>query len=227
MVEFVANNQILLESRAIVGRLGSRTPIVRLEANDLVLNPPWHVPEDIAADQILPKLRRNPNYLVASNMVLANGPADDPQGRSIDWRKMKAMPYLIEQSPGPNSAMGVMMLDAPNEFGVYLHDTPGRALFQGSKREASNGCIRVEKMLELSALIVGGETTGATDQLNAEIATGQTQQVALEKSIPIYLLYQTAVAYSDGTVGFREDFYGRDKRRLLNRHGYARNDKIS
>jgi murein L,D-transpeptidase YcbB/YkuD len=210
-VKLIENGQVSLDSRAIVGRLGSKTPITRLLAGALVINPPWHVPEDIAAAQILPKLRQNPNYLSDKNMVLANGPADDPHGRTLNWRKMKTMPYLIDQNPGPGSAMGELMLDSPSSFGVYLHDTPGKALFQASTRLASNGCIRVENMLELSALILGGEKENTADQLRADIAAGQTQQLSLETPVPIYLLYQTAIAYSDGTVGFRPDVYGRDK----------------
>lgn len=210
-VKYIANGEVQLESRAIVGRLGSKTPITRMVANTLVINPPWHVPEDIAAAQILPKLRQNPNYLAAKNMVLANGPADDPQGRTVDWRKMKTMPYLIDQNPGPDSAMGTMMVDAPNEFGVYLHDTPGKALFQANPRIGSNGCIRVENMLELSALMLGGERESTVEQLGAAIASGETQRVPLDSHIPIYLLYQTAIAYTDGTMGFRADVYGRDK----------------
>jgi murein L,D-transpeptidase YcbB/YkuD len=210
-LKLVENGQVSLESRAIVGRLGSKTPITRLLAGTLVINPPWHVPEDIAAAQILPKLRQNPHYLSDKNMVLANGPADDPHGSTLDWRKMKTMPYLIDQNPGPGSAMGELMLDSPSNFGVYLHDTPGKALFQAGVRLASNGCIRVENMLELSALILGGDKENTAEQLRADIAAGQTQQLPLETAVPIYLLYQTAIAYSDGTVGFRADVYGRDK----------------
>jgi murein L,D-transpeptidase YcbB/YkuD len=210
-VKLIENGQVSLESRAIVGRLGSKTPITRLLAGALVVNPPWHVPEDIAAAQILPKLRQNPNYLSDKHMVLANGPADDPQGHTLNWRKMKTMPYLIDQNPGPGSAMGEMMLDSPSNFGVYLHDTPGKALFQANPRLGSNGCIRVEDMLELSALVLGGDKENTKEQLRADIAAGQTQQVALETPVPIYLLYETAIAYSDGTVGFRTDVYGRDK----------------
>jgi murein L,D-transpeptidase YcbB/YkuD len=210
-VEFIANGEILLESRAIIGKPKSKTPIARLSASALIIDPPWHVPEDIAASQILPKLRQNPNYLAGKNMVLENGPAGDPYGRTLNWRKLKAMPYLVDQNPGPDSAMGVLMLDAPNSFGVYLHDTPGKALFEAKTRDASNGCIRVERMLELSALILGGDTNDTTDQLRADIAAGTTQSIALNKELPIYLLYQTAVAYQDGTVGFRGDIYGRDK----------------
>jgi murein L,D-transpeptidase YcbB/YkuD len=201
----------VLETRAIVGRLGSKTPITRMMASSLTLNPPWQVPEDIAASQILPKLRQDPNYLASRNMVLVNGPPDDPHGRSINWRQARGVPYYIDQKPGPDNAMGLVMLDSPNDFGVYLHDTPGKSLFASDRRRESNGCIRVEKMLELSALVLGGDSARSAEQLQMAISTGQTQKVRLERPIPVYLLYQTAIPYADGTVGFREDFYGRDR----------------
>jgi murein L,D-transpeptidase YcbB/YkuD len=211
MAQLIVNGAVVLETRAIVGRPSSRTPIARLMGTSLVVNPPWHVPEDIADAQILPMLRKDPNYLATRNMVLANGPPDDPQGRSVPWHTMKTMPYLVDQNPGPDSAMGTLMLDSPNDFGVYLHDTPGKGLFRANVRNASNGCIRVENMLGLSALILGGDGEGTVEQLRATIATGQTQRLPLERQVPIYLLYRTAIAYTDGTVGFRGDLYGRDK----------------
>jgi L,D-transpeptidase YcbB len=209
--KFIANGEIVLETRAIVGKPSSRTPIVRMLGSSLVVNPPWHVPEDIADATLLPKLRKDPSYLASRNMVLADGPPDDPQGRNVPWHTMKTMPYLVDQNPGPDSAMGNLMLDSPNNFGVYLHDTPGKTLFRANLRNASNGCIRVENMLGLSALMLGGDGDGAAEQLRATIATGQTQRLPLERQVPIYLLYQTAIAYTDGTVGFRGDLYGRDK----------------
>jgi murein L,D-transpeptidase YcbB/YkuD len=219
--QFFAHGEMLLESRAVVGRLSSKTPIARMVASSLVVNPPWHVPDDIAADQILPKLRREPNYLAVRNMVLVNGPAGDPQGKTIDWRKVKTMPYYIDQSPGPDSAMGVLMLDSPNAFGVYLHDTPGKALFGAAMRQKSNGCIRVEQMMALSSLLLTGDAETGAEALQHIIAAGQTQRLTLGKPVPVYLIYQTAIASQEGAVGFRTDFYGRD-RPLIARLGAPR-----
>jgi murein L,D-transpeptidase YcbB/YkuD len=209
-VQFVANGEVALESRAIVGRLTSKTPIARLMAQQLVANPPWHVPDDIAAASILPQLKRSPDYLKTRNMVLVNGPADDPHGLKINWRKMKKMPYWVDQNPGDDSAMGVLMLDSPNDFGVYLHDTPGKALFKPDLRLKSNGCIRVEQMLPLASLVVSGDAVAGLNQVQEAISSGETKRLALEQPLPVYLVYWTAVASPDG-VGFRPDLYGRDK----------------
>lgn len=209
--EFVVNETVVLQTRAIVGRLGSKTPITRMMAQQLVVNPPWHVPSDIANTSILPKLKRSPDFLKKRNMMLVNGPADDPYGLKVKWRKMKTMPYWVDQNPGADSAMGVLMLDSPNDFGVYLHDTPGKDLFKADLRLKSNGCIRVEEMFPLASLAITGDAVAGLDRVQQAVATGQTQHLALEEPLPVYLVYWTAVAAPDGRVGFRPDLYGRDK----------------
>jgi murein L,D-transpeptidase YcbB/YkuD len=105
--------------------------------------------------------------------------------------------------------MGVLMLDSPNDFGVYLHDTPGKALFKADMRLKSNGCIRVEQMIPLASLILTSDPQG--EQVQEAIASGETQRLRLETQLPIYLVYWTAIAAADGRVGFRPDLYGRDK----------------
>lgn len=210
-VQYYRGEEALLTSRAAVGKLGSKTPIVRMMALSLTANPLWEVPDDIARGQILPKLRQNARYLADNNMVLINGPAGDPHGLTIDWRNLKSFSYRIDQKPGENNAMGNLMLDSPNGFGVYLHDTPGKDVFRPAARQKSNGCIRVEDMAELSALLVTDDGAASLDRLEQAVASGETERLMLDNPVPVYLLYWTAVAEEDGAIGFRSDFYGRDK----------------
>lgn len=211
--QYVRDASVILSSRVIVGRPGSKTPITRLTVSAVVANPVWEVPDDIAVEQILPHLRRSPNYLASRNMVLTNEAGDPVPSQTVDWRKVSAthFPYLIQQNPGSDSAMGVLMMDSPNPFGVYLHDTPGKALFNGALRLNSNGCIRVQQMFTLASLALTDDMYDGADKLTGAILTGLTQRLVLDEPLPVYLLYWTAMAQSDGTVGFRPDLYGRDK----------------
>ncbi len=211
MVRYYRGDEVLLTSKVAVGKVTSKTPIARMMGLSVVANPPWEVPGDIAQAQILPRLRADPHYLADHNMVLINGPPGDPQGLTVDWRGIKELPYDIDQQPGEKSAMGVLMLDAPNDFGVYLHDTPGKDVFLPAARQKSNGCVRVEDMAELAALIMSDGDETRLDTLDDAVAAGETQRLMLDKPVPVYLLYWTAIAGEDGTVGFRPDFYGRDK----------------
>lgn len=212
-VTFVRNGDVVLSSRVIVGRKNSRTPILRTDAVALIVNPPWEIPGDIVVNQLLPKLRRSAGYLQASNMVLVNAP-NDPFGRKVNWRNVSAdaFPYRVVQIPGPHNALGNLMIDTPNDFDVYLHDTPGKAIFKQADRAVSNGCIRVESIFQLASLAL--DESDAETELTQLIAARDTKRVPLERPIPVYFLYWTAIAAPDGGVGFRGDLYGRDARLL-------------
>jgi L,D-transpeptidase YcbB len=185
---FVEDQAAKLSSKVVIGRKTSPTPILRTDVVAVVANPSWDVPDDIAARKILPLLRRHPNYLSSRNMVLAGG--------------------HVEQNPGDDNVLGKLMLDSPNPFGVYMHDTPDKKLFLSKMREHSNGCVRVEQIAPLAALVLGGEDP--EDQIIEAIATSQTQSLDLSAPVAVYMLYWTAFADEDGTMEFRPDRYGRD-----------------
>jgi len=211
-VAFMEDGEAALTSRVIVGRKASPTPITRSEITAVVVNPPWNIPGDIAARDLLPQLKRNPNYLATKNMVLTNGPMGDRFGRKVDWKKIvpAEFPYAIQQLPGPATALGALMLDSPNDFDVYLHDTPNKKPFDSREREISNGCIRVQQIFPLASLALTDDAMQGMGKINAAVKTRQTQRIALDAPLPVYFLYWTAIPEADGTVGFRPDRYGRD-----------------
>jgi len=160
-------------------------------------NPPWVIPRDIVAADILPRLERDPTFLARYNITLL------PNGEA-------------EQAPGPQAGLGVIMFDMPNRFDVYLHDTPDRNAFDRDNRRISNGCIRVHNPLEFAALLM--EET--LDSIQAKVAAGGTVRKALPKPVPVFVLYQTAFASAERGLETRPDFYGRDAmiwRRLYKR----------
>ena len=190
-VDFVRNGKVLLHSKVIIGRKTSPTPILRTAVIGVVSNPPWDIPGDIAAKQIIPKMRKNPNYLASRNMVIANGG--------------------VQQVPGPDNVLGVLMLDSPNDFDVYLHDTGNRKNFAEKTRELSNGCVRVDQIFALASLAFTNGSSDNADEITDAIASGQTQHLALGETMPLYLLYWTALAQPGGDTEFRPDRYGRDR----------------
>ena len=216
-LDFMVDGQSVLHSKVIIGKKATPTPITRMVAQTVIANPPWTIPSDIAARMVLPHLKQSPNYLASKNMVLVDRPeGSDPGGSDINWRDVKKADfnYQLVQNPGPDNALGVLMFDSPNEFGVYLHDTPKKKLFDQPDREASNGCIRVQGIYSLASWALSNDAMGAADKLDDAIATGQTQTLTLDEPLPIYVLYWTAIPQEDGTVGFRPDLYGRDRRLL-------------
>ncbi|MGZ5921296.1 MAG: L,D-transpeptidase family protein [Rhizomicrobium sp.] len=208
---FIQDGTEVLHSKVVVGMKDSPTPILRTAIVAAVVNPSWNIPGDIAARALLPHLRRDPGYLASRHMVVMNGPPGDPAGRSIAWRKIVPadFPYAIRQLPGPGTALGALMLDSPNDFDVYLHDTPNKKLFDLDQREISNGCVRVQQIFPLASLAMGDDAQTA-DQLAAAQKTHDTQRLVLDRPLPVYFLYWTAFADADGTMQFRPDLYGRD-----------------
>jgi murein L,D-transpeptidase YcbB/YkuD len=210
-VDFVKDGRVVLHSKVIIGTKDTPTPILRTEIKSVVANPPWDIPGDLVLKKILPRLRKDPTYLKSREMTLVDGPADDPYGTKINWASMDThqMPAL-QQAPGSDNALGALMLDMPNDFDVYLHDTPNKKKFDAATREFSNGCVRVEKIMTLASLVLSGSPDDAIDKLKDAIATHQTKTIDLDDVIPVYMEYWTAVAETDGSVGFRPDRYNRD-----------------
>jgi murein L,D-transpeptidase YcbB/YkuD len=146
-------------------------------------------------------------------MVLVDGPLGDPQGLRVNWRAIKAgtFPYRIRQYPGSNNPLGRVKLDLPNKFDIYLHDTPGKSAFARTTRDVSHGCVRVEQILPLASYALAADLN-SMDAIVRAIDDGNTKYLPLRKKLPVYFLYWTAFAGSNGAMEFRSDIYGRDKR---------------
>ena len=205
----------VLTSRVIVGKPATPTPILRADGAGLTLNPPWTVPRSISAKEILPKLKRNPAWLAGQDMVLLNGPPGDPHGLHVNWRAVRpgTFPYQIRQNPGPRNPLGRIKLELPNRFDVYLHDTPGKAAFNAPVRALSHGCVRVEQILPLASYALKADVS-AMQQITEAVGQGNTQYLPLQRKLPVYFLYWTAMPGPDGEMAFVPDIYGRDQRMI-------------
>jgi murein L,D-transpeptidase YcbB/YkuD len=194
-LKVVDNGKIVLTSRIIAGKPATPTPIFAAQVVALTVNPYWNIPATIARKEILPKERRHPGYM-ASQHIFAAGDG------------------TLKQQPGTDNALGFLKLEMPNRFNSYLHDTPARGLFARNDRHFSHGCMRVQQIAPLASYVLTGDTAAAKDKLAALIATGVNQRISLDKTVPVYVLYWTAIADQDGAVSFRPDIYGRDGRLL-------------
>ncbi len=211
----VVDGRPALTSRVVVGDLRHPTPVVQAWVDAIVLHPRWNVPTSIAVEEILPRLRENRRYLAENDIVVLERRESDPFGLAIDWAAIPAdhFPFRLQQQPGPDNPLGRIKLDIPNRFDVYLHDTPTRALFARPVRTASHGCIRVERADDLAVHVLEDEGRGWTRQRLADaLDAGETQRISLSRPLPVYILYWTAFVEPDGSVQFREDVYGRDRR---------------
>ena len=122
---------------------------------------------------------------------------------TIDWPAVAEGRTVIRvrQLPGGGNSMGRVKFMMPNDFGIYLHDTPNKALFADDDRWISNGCIRVEDAERLAGWLMGGlpQAPDADRPVRADLA----------QPVPVYITYLTAAAAPNGVV-FRPDPYRRD-----------------
>ncbi len=216
----IRNNKVEMSTPVIVGEQYSTkmTPVFSDRIRYVEFNPYWNVPMSIARREMLPELKKDPTYLKKKNIRLFEGhgrEAPEIDSSTVDWAQVNPQDmdrYRLRQDPGPDNSLGTVELAFPNQFDVYLHDTPAKDLFQQPKRAFSHGCIRVARVQEVAAYVLGGQTKGwDEDRVKAVIAEGKNRIVHLESSLPIYILYHTAVVNLDNNeLYFYDDVYGRD-----------------
>ena len=217
-LQLVEDQAVVLSMRAIVGRKSRQTPILTSRMTYLELNPYWNIPQKIARHDILPKIQDDPEYLVRNGIRVfdswqEDAPALDPQG--IDWTHLSEnyFPFRLRQQPAGRNALGRIKFMFPNQQSVYIHDTPGKSLFDRSQRLFSSGCVRVEEPLALAQYLLKDQRWNHR-RLALAVETGQNRTIVLQTPVPVHLVYFTAWANIDGQVQFRDDVYGRDHRLL-------------
>lgn len=215
-LDVVDDGKVVLHMRTIVGAPDHPTPSFRGSLNAVTLNPVWNVPSSIASKEILPKLKKDPNYLVANGLriVSDDGLAGDGTGTDIDWKQYRTnMPFQLRQESGDDNSLGRVKFSIPNPDDIYLHDTNSRHLFSRANRYLSHGCVRVQMPQELAELILTRQprTSWTAEKINQAIDSGETKMIQLSKPLPVYLLYWTAWVDANGVTQFRDDVYGRDR----------------
>jgi murein L,D-transpeptidase YcbB/YkuD len=207
------DRKVVWSTKVQVGSAFHQSPVFRDEIKYVVINPTWTVPFSIATKEILPKIKRDPNYFATRDFDLKthSGKFIDPS--SVDWAPITArnFPYWLVQRPGPNNALGRVKVMFPNEHAVYLHDTPSKALFSKAARAFSHGCIRVENPFDFAEQLLGGDGWNQ-EKFQQVLDEGKTKSVSLSKPMPVLLLYWTAMVDPNGVVYFYDDVYERDAR---------------
>ena len=215
-LDVIENGKSVLSMKVVVGKPYLRTPVFTAKLSYLVINPSWNVPDSIARKEILEKIRKDPHYLTKENIEVLKGwgPREEEiNPQTIDWSKIRpgTLPYRFRQRPGPLNALGRIKFMLPNKFDVYLHDTPARSLFSQDVRTFSHGCTRIEKPVELAEYLLrdAGWTRG---KILDSIEEGTERKVPIPHPIDVNFLYLTAWVDQAGTLQFRNDIYGRDRR---------------
>src|SRR6202051_2561941 len=213
--EAVEEDKVVRRYRVIVGKTEKPSPTLTAEITSVNLNPTWTVPPSIAKTEISAHMRRDPGYLSRMHMDVldAHEAAIDP--RSVDWSGVHAPNFTVRQQSGSWNALGAVKIDMPNPYSVYMHDTNQRNLFSDDYRFDSHGCSRVDNVRDLAEWLLQEEMPKRNRAaIDAAIATGQREDIALPKKVPVAWIYLTAWMTKDQTIQFRNDIYDQDTQLL-------------
>jgi murein L,D-transpeptidase YcbB/YkuD len=203
-----------LSMRVVVGKAyDHETPVFADYMRYVVFRPYWEVPMSIQFAELVPKIRRDRNYLedhgfevtTIDGTVVTDGPVSDDV-----LSQLRSGSLSIRQKPGPKNALGLAKFIFPNRYNVYLHSTPAPELFLKARRDFSHGCIRVQNPAALAAWVLRDKPEWTLDKINAAMNGDETIEVNLDKPIPVLILYSTAVVEPDGEVRFFRDIYKYD-----------------
>jgi murein L,D-transpeptidase YcbB/YkuD len=205
------NGRAVDSMRVVVGKPKYATPMLTAFIRFASLNPYWNVPPDLAAERIAPGvLKEGIRHLTVRGYQVFSSWDDNAQlvdPMTVDWKAVAdgRVEVRIRQLPGPGNAMGQMKFMFPNQFGVYLHDTPEKELLGEASRLYSGGCVRLEDAPRLARWLFGRDLQASSSQPELP--------VNLPSPVPVAITYLTAVPSGSSIVYF-DDIYGRDAQRL-------------
>ena len=214
------SDTLVMESKTIVGKPATRTPLLNSYISNMVTYPTWTVPTSIIAKEMLPGLKRNTGYLAKKGLRLLNNKGEEVDPSSINWSKYKkGIPFKIQQGSGDDNALGIFKFNFNNPYAVYLHDTNQRYLFKNATRAISHGCVRVQDWQKLANYIARTDSANAktneslsytSDSIRSWIAAKKHIQMEVKTKIGVYIRYFSCEG-KNGKIRFYDDIYGEDK----------------
>jgi len=210
------NGKVVSDIRVVVGKPGHETPVFSGVMETVVFSPYWNIPDSIVEGETAPAMAKDPKYLERNNMeilrVTGSGDAKVVNPKDVDWDDVDELKQLVfRQKPGPNNALGHVKFLFPNEFNVYLHDTPADALFARPGRAFSHGCVRVEEPEVLAKYVLRDDAAWSDALIQDAMNAGVEKHVRLKTSLPVHITYFTTWVDDHGGLHFQPDVYGYDR----------------
>ncbi len=213
-LRYYRNGQKVIKMGIVVGRMDRPTPLFSDQIEYMVLNPTWTVTDNLVKRDLIPVLKKHPDYLTEHNIHVFSGKKEV----QVDYEMLepfihsdKRVPYRFVQFPGENNALGRVKFMFPNKYAVYLHDTDNKSLLERRYKLYSSGCMRVDKPFKLlDILLQNVKGSYNKEKIDEILASNKPTTVKLKKAIPVHILYFT-VYEEDGLAYFKHDIYSYDK----------------
>ncbi len=210
-VETVEDGVVQTRHVAGVGKIDRQSPIMTAKILDVNFNPTWTVPASIIKKDLIPLMRKNPNYLAEQKIRIINRQGQEVAPEAVNWNSDEATQYMFRQDPGGEfNSLGFVRINIANPHGVYMHDTPAKGIFGDDYRFVSSGCVRVQNVRDYIYWILKDNPQWTRDAIDAALRSGQRLDARPAEPIPVYWVYITAWGTPEGVIQFRDDIYGKD-----------------
>ena len=211
-LEAVSGGRVSERHNTIVGRPARPTPVVMTGIETVKFNPYWNAPVSIVQKDIVPKVLADPNYLQTAHIKILKGGPTGPEvdPKTLDFKNFAPEEYLFREEPGPENAMATAKIEFKSPFGIYLHDTPEKQMFNYNNRFFSSGCIRIQNMSGLVNWVLNGQGGYNPEKIASMAKSLERLDVGLGAPLQLRVAYLTAWPASGGTVAFRNDIYQMD-----------------
>jgi len=214
-LELFENGKVMRVKDVIVGKPFRKTPVFSGKMSYLIFNPWWETPSSLARLDKLPIFKKDPAAFNRLGFQALDRNGKVVPGNTINWRQYSSnnFPFRLRQKPGAKNALGQVKFMLPNQYNVYLHDTPTRELFDKTRRDFSSGCIRVKEPLDLAEWVLSAQSGWSRNHINEVVDSGTETKVPIPDPIAVHILYNTVIAdIASKTIRFVEDIYNRDSK---------------
>jgi murein L,D-transpeptidase YcbB/YkuD len=210
----VDHGEVTFSTRSVIGAVDPdrETPEFSDVMEYMVINPSWYVPRSIATKEYLPQMQRN--RAAAGHLVLTDRNGRTVNRANIDFSRYTArnFPFSMRQPPSTRNALGLVKFMFPNQYNIYLHDTPAKSLFGREVRAYSHGCIRLNDPFDFAYTLLSKQTDDPEGLFQSRLRSGNESSVRLDEPVPVHIVYRTAFTTNTGGIEFRRDIYGRDRK---------------
>ncbi|MDP1574741.1 MAG: L,D-transpeptidase family protein [Coxiellaceae bacterium] len=213
-LNLISQGEKIVTMRVIVGRPSRPTPTITSEITTIIFNPGWNVPKTILANDVIPGMRKNPNYMKEhyDMHIYKNWDKNSPEinPSAIDWQTANTsnFVYRVTAPPSDKNPLGRVKFSFANEHDVYMHDTPEKSLFALTDRARSSGCVRLEDSMALVRYFYADNNDLSEDLSQQYLSTYQTKYIQLRNAMPVYLTYILVTVDANGNVHFWKNIYG-------------------
>jgi murein L,D-transpeptidase YcbB/YkuD len=210
--KIIDDGKVTFSTRSVVGKdvPDQQTPEFSDMMEHMVVNPSWSVPRSITVKEYLPMMQRNPNAAAHLQLIDRNGRAVSRGAVNFAAYNAKTFPFAMRQPPSDGNALGLVKFMFPNQYNIYLHDTPTKNLFEREVRAFSHGCIRLADPFGFAYAMLARQADDPEAVFKSKLDGGAETVIRLDHPVPVHLVYFTAFPNAKGQISYRRDVYGRD-----------------